>query len=111
LDPDGVPPPALALRGGSSLYCSRRTLNLASHLAAEVSLGTDKTGSGAYGPSGVQGQRPWPSSNPPHFAYSGACAANLALYAARNSVDFFRKAISDFTIYLIANKGIGDLSG
>src|SRR5271168_4553105 len=60
LDPDGVPPPALALRGGSFLYCSCGAVNLACCRAADANLGTDKMGSGAYGPSGSRAE-PWPS--------------------------------------------------
>ena len=50
LDPDGVPPLSLALRGGSLLYRSCRTVDSASLLAADADLGTDKMASGAYGP-------------------------------------------------------------
>jgi hypothetical protein len=57
---DGVPLPALVLRGGSLLYCSRGAANYAGCSAANVNLGTDKMGSGAYGPSGSRAE-PWPS--------------------------------------------------
>ena len=62
LDPDGVPPLSLALRGGSLPYYPRRAVNSINPLTAKASLGTDKMGSGAYGPSGVQGQSPRPYS-------------------------------------------------
>jgi hypothetical protein len=62
---DGVPPLSNALRGGSLLYHSGRTVDRA---AADAGFGTDKMGSGAIvrstrgrdGPSEVQGQSPWP---------------------------------------------------
>jgi hypothetical protein len=60
LVPDGVPPPALALRGESLLYWSRRAVNFTCCRAADADLGTNKMGSGAYGTNGVQGQSPWP---------------------------------------------------
>jgi len=47
LDPDGVPPLSLALRGRSLLYRSRRTVDSADLLAADAGLGPDKMGSGA----------------------------------------------------------------
>src|SRR5580698_6389102 len=52
------PRPQLALRGGSVLYWSCRTVDWAGLLGADANLGTNKMGSGAYGPSGVQGQSP-----------------------------------------------------
>ena len=42
LDPDGVPPLSLALRGGSVLHGSRNTLDFARCLAANAGYGTDK---------------------------------------------------------------------
>src|SRR5580698_6661827 len=57
--PDGVPPLSLALRGGSPLYQTRRTVDRVDLISADASLGTDKTGSGAYGPSGSRAE-PWP---------------------------------------------------
>ena len=50
LDPDGVPPLSSALRGGSHLYHSCRAVNLICCRAADADLGTDESGSGAYGP-------------------------------------------------------------
>jgi hypothetical protein len=49
---------AFALRGGS--LGTGSTLSLADWRPADANLGTNKMGSGAYGPSGVQGQSPWP---------------------------------------------------
>ncbi len=55
--PDGVPPPAYSLRGGSLPYgLARRGFSGA--LAADARLGTDKMGSGAYWPQPGQGQSP-----------------------------------------------------
>src|SRR5580700_1770671 len=58
--PDGVPPPAIALRGGSLLYLFPQTVDLTCCRAANANLGTAKMGSGAYGPSGSRAE-PWPS--------------------------------------------------
>src|ERR1700678_97013 len=41
---DGVPPLSLTLRGGSLLYCSRGTVNLACCRSADANLGTNKIG-------------------------------------------------------------------
>jgi hypothetical protein len=60
LDPDGVPPLSLALRGADLLYRSRKSLGSVQRLSVDASLGTDKMASGDYGPSLVQGQSPWP---------------------------------------------------
>src|SRR5580698_3336117 len=65
--PDGVPPLSLALRGGSPLYQTRRTVDRVDLISADASLGTDKMGSGAVvrstprrdGPSGSRAE-PWP---------------------------------------------------
>ncbi len=58
LDPDGVPPLSLALRGGNPLYQSREPVGLAYRLSADARLGTDKMGSGAYWPQRGPGAEP-----------------------------------------------------
>src|SRR5271168_544611 len=52
----------VALCGSLLNYSGKTTTSTSGH-RAEAGLGTDKMGSGAYGPSGVQGQSPWPSSS------------------------------------------------
>ena len=54
--PDGVPPPALTLRGGGLLYGACRNEGLTCGRAANANLGTDESGSGAYGPSGSRAE-------------------------------------------------------
>ena len=72
--------------------------------AANANLGTNKIGVWGLRPQRGPGAAPLAfCSNAIHFAYSDVCTANFALYAARNSVDFFSYfvVISDEkTIYL-----------
>src|SRR5450755_3262885 len=72
--PDGVPPLSLALRGGSPLYQSRRTVNSADFSAAEAALGTDKIG--------VWGLRPQRGPGAEPLAFSLPYLTYLSAYGA-----------------------------
>jgi hypothetical protein len=56
LDPDPVPPPALALRGGDSAATIPQNANFANLLGVGASLGTNKIGVWGLRPQRVQGR-------------------------------------------------------
>ena len=58
LDPDGVPPLSLALRGGSHLYHPRKTVECSDRPAADASLGTNKIGVWGLRPQRGPGAEP-----------------------------------------------------
>ena len=81
LDPDGVPPLSFALRGGSPLYHSRRTVNSADFSAADAALGTDKIG--------VWGLRPQRGPGAEPLAFLLPCLTYLSAYGAEPWPYFF----------------------